>query len=135
MKLVHKSPQRCLLMMKYLAMVCTQCFVFFCCFFSPGFSDYDIKRYGDTYNLKVPRKAEALEFTPEYSRDVIVLWKRDDIPPIVESRRKVRGGVFVIYNLTQEDSGKYIMRDKIRLPQTINNLRVKGKLSYKTCTA
>lgn len=94
-----------------------------------GFSDTDLKDYGDTYRLRLHRKTEVLEFTPDYTRDAVVLWKRDDTPSIEDSRQKVRGGFFVIYNLTQEDSGKFIMRDKNRLPLVINRLLVEGKLS------
>lgn len=100
-------------------------FCFFLFFFL-GFSDTDIKRYGDSHRFWLRREAYVLEFKRGYSSRISVLWKRGNTPI---SRGEVRGSDFVIFNLTQEDTGKYIIRDRNRLPLQIINLQVEGKLS------
>lgn len=110
-------------MLTYIPRVCTQCF-----FFSLGFSYYETKEYGDTHRMKLHRKAESLEFSPNYNTDKTVLWKRDDPSAREDSRRRVVGSYLVIYNLTQEDSGQYKMRDKNQILLSINKIEVKGEL-------
>ncbi|XP_070769568.1 uncharacterized protein [Enoplosus armatus] len=73
---------------------------------------YEEYEYGNTYRIRLHRKAQSFEFNPKYSSDVTILWKRDDPVTKEDSRRQVMGSHYVIFNVTQKDSGHYIMRDK-----------------------
>lgn len=78
--------------------------------------------------MRLHRKAESIEFTPMYNSYAIVLWRRNDFSISEDHRRKVMGTFYVIYNLTQEDSGRYIMRDRNQLPLYVRTIKVVGEL-------
>ncbi|XP_051275598.1 uncharacterized protein LOC127374402 [Dicentrarchus labrax] len=85
---------------------------------------YDEEDYGTTLRIRLSRRAVSLEFTPMYSSDVTILWKRDDPPAQEDQRRKEMGSYFVIYYSTQGDSGSYRTKDKHGLSVSRTNIRV-----------
>nr|XP_046262348.1 uncharacterized protein LOC124068278 isoform X2 [Scatophagus argus] len=94
--------------------------------FSEGLS-YDNNYYGGTFRIIMHKRAQSIEFTSRRSSEVKILWKRDDPPASEDSRRRVIYGHFVISNLTQQDSGRYIMRDKDKLPLYVKTIEVRAK--------
>lgn len=78
--------------------------------------------------MRLHRKTESIEFTPMYDSIAIVLWRHSDPPVSEDHRRKVMGTFYVIYNLTQEDSGRYVMRDRDQLPLNVRTIEVVGEL-------
>ncbi|XP_070692379.1 uncharacterized protein [Pempheris klunzingeri] len=68
--------------------------------------------YGSTYRIRLLTMAHSIEFTPSYSSDVTILWKHNDPPAKEDSRRKVVDYFFVMSDLTQRDSGRYVLRDQ-----------------------
>ncbi len=61
---------------------------------------------------------------------VTVLWNRNDPPDSENSRGRVTGSYFVIYNLTQKDSGRYVMRDKDGLALFVKSIHVEGEIPF-----
>lgn len=68
-----------------------------------------------------------VDFTPSSGRSPIVLWKDDGT--FKDSRRKVVGNYFTVYNLTQLDNGRFSMKDRNRLVLSSTDLEVVGKLA------
>lgn len=67
-----------------------------------------------------------VDFTPSNGRYQTVLWKDDGT--FKDTRRKVVGNYFTVYNLTQLDNGQYSMKDKNGLTLSSTYLDVIGKL-------
>ncbi|XP_023251820.1 uncharacterized protein LOC111646536 [Seriola lalandi dorsalis] len=78
---------------------------------SMGISNYN-EEYGKIHRMRLHSKVRFITFFPKYSSDGMILWKRDDLLPSEDRRRKVMGTYYVISNLTQRDSGRYVMSDK-----------------------
>lgn len=100
--------------------------VFLCWTSITGHSYHYLIEYGDTYSLRLHRRAESIEFTKKNSIGVTVLWKRNDPQMNEESRRKLVGSSYVMHNLTQDDSGIYIVSDKNRISLATTAIEVKG---------
>ncbi|XP_028272240.1 uncharacterized protein LOC114442672 [Parambassis ranga] len=83
--------------------------------------------YGETHKIILPRKAESIDFLPEYDAGKITLWNRDDPQTVEDSRRKVVGSDYVIMNTTQEDNGRYVIKDKDGTALVWHILEVKAK--------
>lgn len=88
---------------------------------------HDWLDYGDTYRMRLHRKAQSIEFSPNYNSDAKVLWKRDDPPAREDSRQKVMGAFYVMNNLTQKDSGSYTIRDRDQKALSTNTIMVTGE--------
>lgn len=99
----------------------------------PGSSRTDIKKYGQIYRMRLHVLAKSLEFISSRHGESVVLWKEDD-PSKKDSRRKVVGYSFVLYNVTQEDSGKYTMRDRYGLQLSDWTLDVEGDSTNNSCS-
>lgn len=91
--------------------------------FCVGFS-LDEEEYGNTFRWKLHRGARSIEFTRQYHSVATVVWQRGGPSGREDSRQKVIDGYFVLSNLTQKDSGRYIMRDLHRLPLEIKTIGV-----------
>lgn len=68
-----------------------------------------------------------VDFSPSSGRSPIVLWKDDGT--FKDSRRKVVGNSFTVYNLTQLDNGRFSMKDRNGLVLSSTDLEVVGKLA------
>ncbi|KAM8732731.1 uncharacterized protein AB9X84_024684 [Acanthopagrus schlegelii] len=102
-----------------------------CACFYVGLS-YDELEYGSSYTMRLSRRAKTLTFIPLLGSDVTILWKRDDPSASEDSRRKVRGSLFMISSLTQQDSGAYIVRDTDQLTLSDRTIRVVARqMSFK----
>lgn len=77
--------------------------------------------------------AKSLEFVASRSGDSLVLWRHGD-PSREDMRQKVVGNYFVVYNVTQEDSGRYTMRDRNGVRVSERNLDVEGDLTNNLCS-
>ncbi|XP_076594549.1 uncharacterized protein LOC143325418 [Chaetodon auriga] len=85
---------------------------------------YDQEEYGSTLRWRMHRKAHFIEFTHTHSSTPRILWQRDFPLNREGSRHKVIGSNYVLSNLTQEDSGRYIMRDSNRLSLSSKTIEV-----------
>ncbi|XP_041846961.1 uncharacterized protein LOC121643557 [Melanotaenia boesemani] len=74
-------------------------------------SDTFREEYGNKYKIRVLIWVHSIEFVPKYSTETSVLWKRDNPEASKDTRRKMEGYYYVIYNVTQKDSGRYILRN------------------------
>lgn len=83
--------------------------------------------------MRLHVRAKSLEFISSHHGESVVLWKEDD-PSKEDSRRKVVGNYFVVYNVTQEDSGQYTMRDRNGLRLSDWNLDVEGDSTNNFCS-
>ncbi|GAA6235843.1 uncharacterized protein LOC108899276 isoform X1 [Lates japonicus] len=92
-----------------------------------SYDTYDEVFYGYTYRMRLHRKAVSIKFIQSYSSDATILWKRDDPPASEDSRRMVVGAYYVIENVTQRDSGNYIMSDKDGKVLSKKNIEVKAR--------
>lgn len=77
--------------------------------------------------------AKSMEFISSRHGESQVLWKDGD-PSKEDIRRKVVGNYFVVYNITQEDSGQYTIRDRNGIRLFYWNLDVKGDLTNNFCS-
>lgn len=77
--------------------------------------------------------AKSLEFISSRRGGSVVLWKHGD-PSKEDTRRKVVGNYFVVYNVTQEDSGQYTMKDRNGVRLSNWNLDVEGDLTNNFCS-
>lgn len=77
--------------------------------------------------------AKSLEFISSGRRESVVLWKHGD-PSKEDSRRKFVEGYFMLYNVTQEDSGQYTMRDRNGIRVSVWDLDVEGDLTNNFCS-
>ncbi|KAM4732237.1 uncharacterized protein FYW61_008044 [Anableps anableps] len=98
-------------------------------FFSVGDSadNYDEVVYGSKYKKWTPSWVHSIEFIPKSSSNVTILWSRDDPEASEDSRRKMLAYYFVIYNMTQRDSGQYLWRNKDRTTLSTNIIEVIAK--------
>ncbi|KAG8004060.1 hypothetical protein GBF38_008142, partial [Nibea albiflora] len=68
------------------------------------------REYGKEFKILLLSTAQYIEFEHmDSSGEALIVWNRDD--PL-DSRRKVEGIYFVIKQLTQLDSGLYVVKDK-----------------------
>lgn len=67
-----------------------------------------------------------VDFTPANGGYQTVLWKDDGT--FKDTRRKVVGNYFTVYDLTQLDNGQYSMKDKNGFQLSSTYLEVIGKL-------
>lgn len=80
-----------------------------------GFSYYEDTYecdYGETFSILLLRNAQSIEFKPKHNSNVTILWRHDNPQAIEDRRHTVIGAYYAIFNVTQKDSGRYIMRDK-----------------------
>lgn len=73
------------------------------------------------------REAELLEFRQKDKSDTVVLWNRTNPKMGQSSSRKTIGIFYLMYNLTQEDSGEYTTRNKNGLVMDTYNIVVIGE--------
>nr|XP_033488381.1 uncharacterized protein LOC117260532 isoform X1 [Epinephelus lanceolatus] len=91
-----------------------------------GQSQVIYQQYGSIYNLWMLRRTHFIEFNPKNSSDVRTLWKSGD-PEISEDKKYVRTYIsYMMKNLTQRDSGRYILRDKDMRELTTHTLEVEA---------
>lgn len=77
--------------------------------------------------MRIHVRAKTWEFLPSNTQNPIVLWKED--ATIKDSRRKLVGNYFTIYDVTQLDTGKYTLRDKNKIALSSSYLDVVGELT------
>lgn len=98
------------------------------CFFSAvGLSHGVSEDYGTSHRMYLDPNVHSIEFKPVYKSEVTVLWKRDEPPASFDSRKHVIGSYYVINNLTQRDSGRYILKDKNQRTLSTKTIDVKGE--------
>lgn len=85
------------------------------------------KEYGEWSKITMSREAKSLEFRHKDKSDTVVLWNRTNPTITQSSSRKIIGYFYLMYNLTQEDSGEYITRDKNGLVLDTFNIVVIGE--------
>lgn len=73
------------------------------------------------------REAKSLEFRHKDKSDTVVLWNRTNPAITQSSGRKIIGFYYSMHNLTQEDNGEYITRDKKGLVLDTFNIVVIGE--------
>ncbi|XP_075959985.1 uncharacterized protein LOC142963156 isoform X2 [Anarhichas minor] len=73
---------------------------------------HEEKYYGDTIYIRLLRKPDFVEFSPNDNSNVTILWKQGDRSVTLDKKFKMTASYFRISHLTQKDSGHYIMRDK-----------------------
>lgn len=96
-------------------------------FLSLGLSNDYYKDYGETQTFWLPRRTHSIEFIPKDKSNVTVLWKQGD-SPISKDRKFLKTVLdFQLYDLTQKDSGRYIIRDKDQKELATRVLEVKGE--------
>ncbi|XP_026212907.1 uncharacterized protein LOC113160070 [Anabas testudineus] len=81
--------------------------------------------YGTSHRMYLDPNVHSIEFKPVYKSEVTVLWKRDEPPASFDSRKHVIGSYYVINNLTQRDSGRYILKDKNQRTLSTKTIDVK----------
>ncbi|KAF6714854.1 hypothetical protein FQA47_013563 [Oryzias melastigma] len=87
--------------------------------------------YGQEMMHIVPSNADLLEFTPLHRLDQPqLLWERTNPFRNYGGRRRVSGGLFRIYKITQEDNGYYNFRKKDKSVVSRIHLNVQEKTSY-----
>ncbi|KAM3613244.1 uncharacterized protein V6R79_022913 [Siganus canaliculatus] len=74
-------------------------------------SKLNFLKYGETFQILLLSNAHDMRFTPDNNVAPGIMWRRSDWPFVDYGRRKVKGDYFVIYRLTQEDSGTYELLD------------------------
>lgn len=105
----------------------------FLCFFSIlDFLDFDIGvKYGDRYKIVLTSKVETVEVRYRNKLAPVVLWSNTN-PLLPQSRSRKRIGIYyILYNLTQDDNGQYITKDKTGLEMEVYNIHVKGEFFKK----
>lgn len=80
--------------------------------------------YGATFKLTLV-KDQYVQFRS--GRSLTILWKYDDSGPPVDPRMKMVGKYFMIHNVTQADTGWYIVKDKKDVEMYRKNLVVTGE--------
>lgn len=98
------------------------------CLISASAYSLDIqKEYGEWSRIMMSREAKSLEFKHKDKSDTVVLWNRTNPTITQSSSRKIIGYFYLMYNLTQEDNGEYITRDKNGLVLDTFNIVVIGE--------
>ncbi|XP_068444525.1 uncharacterized protein [Clinocottus analis] len=87
---------------------------------------HEVKVYGDTHYIHITKKPEFIEFSPKDTSNVTTLWKRGDRHVIFDRKYIMMRSYFSISHLTQQDSGRYIMRDEDQMELSTNTLEVKA---------
>ncbi|KAK2849183.1 hypothetical protein Q5P01_009017 [Channa striata] len=97
-----------------------------------GFSYVKGEYYGSTFRISLNINIYSIEFKATHDSKVTVLWNRENSTASSNRRQRVTASHFVIRNVTQRDSGLYIMRDKDQKEQFMKTLKVTEKnSSYK----
>ncbi|XP_070818904.1 uncharacterized protein [Chaetodon trifascialis] len=91
--------------------------------FCVGLSNVE-KEYGSTLRLLMLSSSHFIEFTQLHSSTMRILWQRDFPLDRRDSRQKVTDIYYVLSNLTQEDSGRYVVRDSNRMPLSTKTIEV-----------
>lgn len=87
--------------------------------------------YGDNYKIWLSSRAKTLEVRYPKGSDPVVLWNSSNpLLPESSSRRWV-GYFYMMNNLTQADTGRYIPRDKNGLELEVYNIHVRGEFLSK----
>ncbi|KAM9741059.1 uncharacterized protein ACNS7B_012297 isoform 2-T2 [Menidia menidia] len=73
--------------------------------------DRDQVNYGNRYKIRIQSFIHVIDFLQKDGNDTITIWKRDDPEGTEDPRRGMRGNSFTIENVTQRDSGRYILRN------------------------
>ncbi|KAK9518033.1 hypothetical protein VZT92_023361 [Zoarces viviparus] len=73
---------------------------------------HEEKYYGDSHYVRLLRKPDFVEFSPDDNSNVTILWKQGDRSVTLDKKFKMMATYFRISHLTQRDSGRYTMRDK-----------------------
>ncbi|XP_029021303.1 uncharacterized protein LOC114864584 [Betta splendens] len=89
---------------------------------SVGLSEFVEKKYGATWIVDLPIETYSIEYGDLGSR---VLWKRDDPSYSQDSRLQVTPTSFTIRQVTQRDSGLYVMKHKYNFELKRRTLTVK----------
>lgn len=92
-----------------------------------GYSVNIEKEYGEWAKFVMSREAESVEFRHKDKSDTVVLWTRKNPTITQTSNRKIIGDTYLTYDLTQEDNGEYITRDKNGLVLDTFNIVVIGE--------
>ncbi|KAM9741062.1 uncharacterized protein ACNS7B_012299 isoform 2-T2 [Menidia menidia] len=71
----------------------------------------DYVNYGGRYKIRVQDDIHVIDFLQRYGNDAIPIWKRDDPEGTENPRGRMWGNSFTIENVTQRDSGRYILRN------------------------
>lgn len=98
-----------------------------CLISASGYSLDIQKEYGEWSKITMSREATSLEFRHKNKFDTVVLWNRMDPSITQRSNQKIIGNVCLMYDLTQEDNGEYITRDKNGLVLDTFNIVVIGE--------
>ncbi|XP_070819027.1 uncharacterized protein [Chaetodon trifascialis] len=109
--------------LRFLSRKMMRVLLFLVCCFCVGLS-YDEEEYGSTLRLVMLRKAHFIEFTQKHNSTMRILWQRDFPLDRRDSRQKVIGFFYMLSNLTQEDSGHYVVRDSNRTPLSTKTIEV-----------
>ncbi|XP_042349275.1 uncharacterized protein LOC121948078 isoform X2 [Plectropomus leopardus] len=91
-----------------------------------GFSHGNYQLYGRTHRLVLPIPTRSIEFTPMDGSGVTVVWKWGDSLFSKDKRREMGGIFYEIHNVTQRDSGRYVMRDRDLNELSTQTLEVKA---------
>ncbi|KAK9518034.1 hypothetical protein VZT92_023362 [Zoarces viviparus] len=73
---------------------------------------HEEKYYGDSHYVRLLRKPDFVEFSPDDNSNVTILWKQGDRSVTLDNKFQIMATYFRISHLTQRDSGRYTMRDK-----------------------
>ncbi|XP_074530092.1 uncharacterized protein LOC141793359 [Halichoeres trimaculatus] len=84
-----------------------------CSLVSLGLSDDELN-YGQSYSIKLFRRAQTLEYAMYSESSWRTIWNRVDPLAIEDSRYEVTDSYFKIKSVTQRDSGIYKQRDRSR---------------------
>ncbi|XP_015251891.1 PREDICTED: uncharacterized protein LOC107098633 isoform X1 [Cyprinodon variegatus] len=91
------------------------------------FEIYLKKDYGNIFSTELFGWIYYIEFTPNSGSNQTILWSRDAPQANFDDRRRTEGNNFIIYNLTQRDSGLYVMKDDRNQPKSNRRVEVVAK--------
>ncbi|XP_029020420.1 uncharacterized protein LOC114863999 [Betta splendens] len=97
-------------------------------FVSVGLADVVEEKYGATCIMDLPTDTYSIEFESFRTWRPKVLWKRDDPSYSQDSRLQVTPSSFTIRQVTQRDSGLYVMKDKYKHELKRRTLKVKENM-------
>lgn len=86
----------------------------------------ETKFYGQIFKMRTHVMAKTWEFSPSGAQQPTVLWEKGR--SVKDSRRKLVGNYFIVYNLTQLDSGQYTLNDRNQVLY-YSDLEVVGELT------
>ncbi|XP_072251904.1 uncharacterized protein [Leuresthes tenuis] len=89
-----------------------------------SYDTYAEVEYGNRHRMRVQRTVRLIEFVPTHSSNSTILWKQDDPEASEAARRRMVGRYYMINNVTQRDSGQYILRDRGWTPLSTKTVEV-----------